>query len=330
MNSNFFKILSFALPYKKEIFLSIIFNILVVIFSLGSITILVPVLKIMFGTSNKIMQQPVFTGFFKIRDYLDALINYKIYHNIQTYGNAQVLGFVMAVACLMFVLKNFFRYNALVNLGYLKNYIENDIRNALHAKIVSLPISFFSEKRKGDLMARLTTDISEIQWGVLGAVQKGVQDPLMILSTFVMLLIFSPKLTMLVLVLIPLAGVIISRIGSALKKPSFAARNEYSKLMTLIDEHISGLAVIKSYTAEDDVKKRFEENGNKYLYHLNQINRRKELSSPVSETLGSFVIIFVVWYGSYLIMAKNSLQPEMFITYILLLYQIITPAKSLS
>jgi subfamily B ATP-binding cassette protein MsbA len=327
---NYLRILRFALPYRKEILLSVLFNIIMVFFSLGSITILIPVLKILFQNTAEVAEPAPYEGIINLKVYLESHLNYQIGKWSAENGTQSVLVWILVVATSMFVIKNLTRYLALVCLAYVKNGVERDLRNTIHKKVLHLPLSYFSEQRKGDLIARMSTDITEIQWALLSSVNRMIQDPLMILLTIALLLVLSPKLTVFVIVLIPLTGFVITFIGNSLKKPAKRAKDELGRLLSHIEEHLSGLPIIKSYVAEEKVQQSFERSNNNHFRFMNQVLFRRELSSPVSEVLGSGVIIAIVWFGGYLILNNGELQPEIFITYVVLFYQIINPAKSLS
>ncbi len=329
------KILRFLLPYRRQIGLSIFFNVLNVLFSLASITMLIPVLRIIFNSativvSNVAAPLPHYNSIFELGTYASAWLNYTITTQAQSIGQQAVLAKVLIFAALMFVFKNAVRYGAELCMTYIKNGLERDLRAALHLKILELPLAYFADKRKGDITSRLTTDILEIQWALLSSVQRLVQDPLMIVTTIFLLIAFSVKLTMFVILLIPIVGFIVTSIGNTLKKPSMRAKQESGRLFSFIDEHLSGLAILKSYNAEELAQAKFVASNQRFFVAMNQTLFRRELSSPISEVLGTFVVLGIIWYGSFLILKNHELEPEVFITYILLFYQIINPAKSIS
>ena len=327
---HFISILRYAIPYKGRAALSVLCHILMVIFSLGSVTILIPILKIIFENTQTITAKPVWQGLANIRVYLMDGLNYWIMQQSISQGQQRVLLLVLIVAGICFLLKNIFRYLGSVFLIYIRNGVERDIRNKVHHKLMYLPLPFFSEKRKGDIVSRLTTDILEIQWALLSSIKRLVEDPIMIISTLAIMLILSPRLTLFVLILIPITGIVISSISNLLKKPSALAKAEMGNILSLAEEHVGALPIIKSYTSEELAHKRFKESNQKHFGFMNQMLWRRDLSSPVSEVLGSFVVLAIIWFGSKLIIEEQALEPEMFITYIALFYQIINPAKSLS
>jgi len=325
---HYFRLLKYLIPYKSKVILSIVFNILTVFFSLGSIAIIIPVLKIIFKNIKVIPEKPIYNHDFKA--YAEQLLNYYISFYSNLNGPFYVLLWVVAIAGILFLCKNVLRYFAEILLVNIKNAVERDIRNDLHRKILDMPLSQLTEQRKGDLMARLTNDILEIQWAIFSSIQRLIQDPLMIILTVIVLIFFSAKLTIFVIILIPITGIVITSLGNSLKKPSEKAKEELGKIMSHIEENIGALSAIRSYVGEKRVQKKFEDSNQQYFNAMNQMLYKRELSSPVSEVMGTLVMLAIITYGSYLIINYKELEPEVFITYITLFYQIINPAKSLS
>lgn len=326
----YLKILRFALPYSRQIILSVLFNIGTVLFSLASITTLIPILRIIFNTAKPQTSPVEYTGILGLKDYLTGQLNYKMYTWSEAIGPQRMLFYVLLVTVGLFLLKNLFRFLGAIAVTYIKNGVERDLRASLHKKFLELPIAYFSERRKGDLIARFSTDILDIQYAVLSSVHRLVQDPLMIILTLGILILFSAKLTLLVIVLLPISGFIISRIGKTLKKPAQAAKQELAVLLSQLEEHISGIQIIKSYVAERRVHKHFSDSNQRYFRYMNKTMFRRDLSSPVSEVLGALILVVIVWYGGNLILNTNELEADFFITYIVLFYQVTVPAKSLS
>lgn len=327
---HYYRLLGYALPYKRNILLAGVFNLALVLFSLGSVSILMPVLKIIFENTTPVTEPPVYQGLTKMTTFVQAWLNYQIVSWIAVLGKQAVLFRVLAIGAFMFLMKNLVRYLGAINMAYINNNVERDLRNKIHKKLLQLPLGYFSEQRKGDLMTRLTADIVELQWALFSSIQRLVQDPLMILTTMIGLVVLSPQLTLYALILLPLAGLLITTIGNRLKAPSKKAKDELGKIMSYVEEHLSGLPVIRSFHAEDQMHQRFEQANGRYLHWMNHTQRLRELSSPMSEFLGSLVIIAIIWYSAKLILQDGALQPEVFITYIALFYQIINPAKSIS
>mgnify|MGYP001797521923 FL=1 len=327
---NYLRILRYAGPYRRLIVLATIFNVLMVLFSQASITVLIPILKIIFQNTREVSEVVPLTSITELRVHLESLLNYQFTIWMERPGRQQVLLWTLAFAAGMFLLKNLFRYLGAIFIIALRNAIERDLRNDIHYRVLHLPLQFFSEKRKGDIAARMTTDVLEIQWAILSTVKRLVEAPLMILITLGLMLVLSPQLTFFVILLIPITGFIITSIGNILKKPSEDAKKELGKLMSLIDENIAGLAIVKSYVAENYAQSSFRQSNQRYYEYMNQLEYRRELSSPISEVLGSLVILIIIWFGSTLILDQQALEPEVFITFIALFYQIINPAKAIS
>ncbi len=324
------RVLGIAAKYKKEIVLTILLNLLVVVFSLFSITVLIPTLKIIFKNTVDVTAPQAWTGLGNIKGYLESNLNYYITSQSRLIGKSGVLARILIFGTMMFLFKNLFRYLAAISMAYIQVGVERDLRNQIHTKILQLPVRYFNDQRKGDIIAKMTTDINEIQWALLGSFQRLVQDPLMIIFTLTTMIILSPQLTGFVVIFIPIMGLIINRIGNTLKKPSGQAKEAMGRILSHVDEHISGLPIIKSYVAENRVDKAFRETNESYFRYMTRMFRRRELSSPMSEFLGSMIIITIMWYGSRLILEKGQLEPEVFITYIALFYQVIAPAKNIS
>ena len=326
---NYFgRILSFLKPYKAGVTITLLLNLFTVVFSIVSITALIPVLNIIFDATAPQADPVAYSGLGNLREYLEGNLNFWIGQQMELYGKKQVLIQVLVFTGILFILKNLFRYLARVSLTIVQNGVEFDLRTQIHHRILDLDLSFYSRHKKGDLLARVTSDLHEIQWAVLATIHKMVQDPLMILGTLAALFLLSAKLTLFVLVLFPFAAVLISYVGKKLKKPSERAKSELGKIVSLMEEHLSGLLVIKSFHVEDRMKAIFEESNDLYKKNMNHMLFLRDLSSPISEVLGFLVIAALVWYGGYLILDDKTLEASVFIVYILMFYQIINPAKS--
>ncbi|MBK8724268.1 MAG: hypothetical protein IPL95_19060 [Saprospiraceae bacterium] len=260
---HYFRLLRYLIPYKSKVISSIVLNILTVFFSLGSIAIIIPVLKIIFKNITITPDKPIYNG--NIKTYSEQILNYYISFYANLNGPFYVLLWVVGIAGFLFLCKNVLRYFAEILLVNIKNGVERDIRNDLHRKILEMPIAQLTEQRKGDLMARLTNDILEIQWAIFSSIQRLIQDPLMIILTVIVLIFFSAKLTVFVIILIPITGLVITSLGNSLKKPSERAKEELGKIMSHIEENIGALSAIRSYVGEDRIQKKFEQSNQHYL-----------------------------------------------------------------
>tara|TARA_Y100000766_G_scaffold283283_1_gene298509 strand:- start:5989 stop:7806 length:1818 start_codon:yes stop_codon:yes gene_type:complete len=323
---DFLRVLNFAKPYWIYAVLNIIFNILTVIFSLVSITMIIPFLGLLFGTQEKIYTT---SSLEFSANSIKENFYFHITQIIDSRGQIDALLFICGLVLTMFLFRNLFRYLALYFLTPIRNGVVRDMRNALHKKIINLPLGYYTEKRKGDIISRMTTDLVEIEWSIMSSLEMIFKDPLNIIIFLASLIFISPELTIFVVILFPVAGFLIARIGKSLKKSSEKGQNKIGELLSNIDENIGGLRIIKSFRAEKIIQSRFEKNSNQYLEIMNRLLRKKDLSSPMSEFLSTIVLVFVMWFGGKLVLSnENSLSPEEFIGYIAIFSQIIPPAKS--
>ncbi|MCK5906378.1 MAG: ABC transporter ATP-binding protein [Flavobacteriales bacterium] len=325
------KLMRYVNPYIRYGVMNVVFNLLYVIFSLFSISILMPVLGILFNTQEKVYDAPIYTGIGGLAKYLSTSLNYFITQQMDTNGALHVLMIISIAGAVMFFFKNLFRYGAVYELAYLRTGIIKDLRNDIHKKVLNLDIGFFSNKRKGDIMARITSDVNDIQGSFLSSIEMLIREPFMIIASFSLMLYMSPQLTVFVIVLLPVSGYIISAIGNSLKKKSFIAQKINGFILSLVEEHINGLRVIKAFTAEESTEKRFNKTTGEYRDVMISVLHKKDLASPMSEFLGSLVIFAIVGYGGFLVLGgESNLKPQEFFVYIGLFYQILNPAKALT
>ena len=330
---NYFKkILKYAYPYTKFAWLNILFNILYAVFNVLTIVAFIPVLNILFKQENKIEAKPVYDGsIFSLGDYAQDSFYYFISQKILTDGNVKTLVFVCLLTLFLFFFKNFFRYVASFVLAFLRNGIVKDLRDHLYRKILDLPISYFSEKKKGDIIARMTSDVQEVENSFLTSLEAIVREPLTILIALLIMLVISTQLTLFVFILLPISGFIISSISKKLKATSLLAQQETGNFLSFIEETLTGLRVIKGFNAEDKIERKFKDSTNKFKNLMTSVLHRKTLASPMSEFLGSATIITILWYGGKLVLGDDSdLKPEQFLTYIGLFYLILNPVKALT
>lgn len=329
---NYFKkIVRFAYPYKKYAFLNVLFNILYAIFNVLSVLAFIPVLNILFKQENKIFEKPVYGGFGEIGAYTKDSFYYFISQKIELEGTVSTLLFICIVTFALFFLKNLFRYLASYVLVFLRNGTVKDLRDALYHKIVDLPISYFNKKKKGDIIARMTTDVQEIEISFLTSLEAIVREPLTVVISLTMMLIISLKLTLFVFILLPVSGFIISAISKKLKANSIKAQKEVGTFLSFIEETLSGLRVIKGFNAENTIANKFKKSTLEFKRLMTSVLHRQTLASPMSEFLGSATIISILWYGGKLVLEDNSpLKPEEFLTYIMLFYTVLNPVKAIT
>ena len=328
---NYFKkILKFALPYKKYGVLNIVFNILYALFGTLSFISLIPMLKVLLGETTALAEKPIYTGINKLKDFLENYLNYYVTQTKEIEGEVYVLTVMVVLVISMFFLKNLFGYLAMYFITFLRNGVLKDLRNALYKKTVNLPISYFSEKRKGDTIARITSDVLEVQHSFLSILELIVREPLMIIFTIIMMLLLSAELTIFVFIFIPISGFIISRVGKSLKKQSDQVQSEQGYFLSLVEETLGSLKIIKGFNAEPRVQGKFEASTQRFFKFSNRLLHRRNLASPISEFLGICVIAILLWYGGNMVLIAKSLDASDFLVYMGLAYNILTPAKSIS
>lgn len=324
------RIFTYLSPYRSQLILYVICILLSTIFSLLSFGMLMPFLELIFlGKSDAMNLAAQSKDGSNIMDWVRNQINdFKAAND----GNPMaVLWLICGLMMSSILLKNIFFYLSLYILNPLKNQVVTSFRADLYDKVLRLPIGYFTEQRKGDLMSRITNDISEIETSIVGTLEGWFRDPLQIILTLTALLFLSVQLTLFLLVLLPIVGFVIGRISRSLKKQSMAAAEKQGEAVSVLDETLGGLRVIKAFNAEKILREKFFYINETLLRVKNKINRRRDLASPMSETMGIFVFCCILLYGGYLIFSSNSgLEPAMFMTYLGLFYNIISPAKNLS
>ncbi len=328
--NNIRKIFRFAIPYKKYAYLNIFFNVLYALFSTLSFIALVPMMDVLFGQSKKIYTKPVFDGLMNLKQYGSDYLNYQLTMTTQEHGIGFTLGILVAGIISIFLLKNLCDYFAMFFITFLKNGLLRDMRNAMYRKTIDLPLAFFSEKRKGDVISRISADVNEVQNSFLSLLELVVKEPLTIIFTIIAMFSISVKLTIFVFIFIPVSGYIISIIGKRLKKKSTRAQQEQGIFLSTIEETLGGLKVVKGYNSENHFGRIFRESTERFFALSNSIGNRQNLASPVSELMGIIVIAILLWYGGHMVLIEHTLKGAAFIAYMGLAYNILTPAKSIS
>ncbi|MFD2727289.1 ABC transporter ATP-binding protein [Hyunsoonleella rubra] len=325
----FKQILRFAKPYKSYAILNIISNIFYALFGTLAMVSLFPMLNVLFDKTKQLNTKPTWNGIANAKEYLESSLNFFVTQKVNQ-GHDDVLIFMVVLVISMFLLKNMFSYLAMYFITFLRNGVLMDVRNALYEKITHLPLAFFSEKRKGDTIARITTDVQEIQGSFLSILELIVREPLMILFTIITMFLISTKLTLFVFIFIPVSGFIISRIGKSLKKHSDKVQKEQGQFLSIIEETLGGLKVIKGFNAQTIFGSKFRNSTSQFNKFSNQLLNRQNLASPTSEFLGILVIAILLWYGGRMVLNEKSLEAGLFIVYMGLAYNILTPAKAIS
>lgn len=286
--------------------------------------------EVLFGKTKIIEKKPVYQGITTLIDYGKETFYYQISELTKSSGPQFALLLVVVLVISTFLLKNVFNYLASFHIMHLKNGVLRDLRKSMFNKIIDLPVSYYSEKRKGDVMARMLGDVNEVQSSFFSILELVVKEPLTIVFALIAMLVISTKLTLFVLVFIPISGFVISKIGKNLKAKSLKAQGESGLLISIVEESLSGLKVVKSYNAETTFKDRFTESITRLLRLSNSIGNKNNLASPLSEFMGITTIAVLLWYGGNLVLVEKTLDGSAFIVYLTLAYNILTPAKAIS
>jgi subfamily B ATP-binding cassette protein MsbA len=293
-------------------------------------------MKVLFNNAERVYEEPVYKGIFNISEYGNDYLYYYITKLTEQNGPQFALILVVALVISTFLFKNLFNYLASNHLMHLKNGVLKDLRKTMYNKIIELPVSYYSEKRKGDIMARMLGDVNEVQNSFFSILELIVKEPMTIVFTIIAMFAISVKLTLFVFVFIPVSGFVISRIGKSLKSKSVRIQYENGFLISIVEESLSGLKVVKSYNAEGDFKAKFNASIARLLQLSNSIGRKNNLASPMSEFMGIIVIAILLWYGGNMVLVEKLpngqavLDGAKFLVYMGLAYNILTPAKSIS
>ncbi len=317
----------FIPPYKKNLILTFIFNSLSAIFSVSSIAIVIPILSILLGVSSDV-HELMSWSFDK-----DIIYNNAYYYITQIkdlYGPTNALLFVGLFLISATALKVFFAYLGAYQAVIIRNGVTLDIRNQMFRKILSLPLPFFSDERKGDVMARIMGDVGEVEGSIMSSLDMFLKNPILIVVTLSGMILISPLLTLFVFIMLPIAGWIIGSVGKSLKKESRKSQQQMGNILSVIEETLSGLRIVKAFNAENKMGGKFESELQAYRSINNNMMKRRELAHPMSELLGTIVIIIIVWFGGTLILSKteSGLTGTSFLGFIALFYTIINPAKA--
>ena len=325
----FKKIIRYGLPYKKYGILNIICNIFYALFGTLAMLSLFPMLRVLFNKTEQLNIKPVFTGLNNIGSYVEDYLNYFVTQKANE-GVHDALLFMIILVIGTFLIKNIFGYLSMYFITFLRNGVIKDIRNDLYKKTITLPIAFFSEKQKGDTMARITNDVNEIQSSFLSILEMFVKEPLTILFALVTMIIISPQLTIFVFIFIPISGYLITRVGKSLKSKSDRVQKEQGIFLSILEETLGGLKIIKGFNAEPIFDEKFKDSTKRLFKFSNSLLNRQNLAVPVSEVLGITVIAIILWYGGRMVLVEGTLDTEIFLVYMLLAYQILDPAKTIS
>ena len=327
--SYFTRVLKYGIEYYNYGVLNILFNILYAIFSALAFVSFIPMLDVLFKQTKTVYTEPEYGGFNNILEYTEDYFNYYLSNQLET-DISSTLILVVGIVIFFFLMKNLFNYLALYNITFVKNGLLKNLRENLYSKVLNMPISYFLNKKKGDLMSRITADILEIQTSYLSILELMVREPLTIIFTLIVMFTISPQLTLFVTLFIPISGFIISIIGKKLRKDSKEVQQQQSNFLSIIDETISGQKVIKSFLSENFFHNKFKSINNLLYRFSNKVINRKNLAGPFSEFMGILVIGVLLWFGGKMVLISETISGTTFIVFMGLAYNILTPAKNLS
>lgn len=322
----FYRVLAYIKPYWGYAGLNVIFNLLTIIFSLFSFALLIPFLNLLFGINELVTDKPEFS---LSTDALLNFLNYHISQVIMSEGKMQALVYICAVILSAFFFRNLARFFAMYFMANVRIGAVRGMRDDIFSKMLILPLSFYSKNRKGDIIARITSDVQEIEHSIMNYLEMIVRDPVTIIAYLVFMISLSPKLSLFVLIILPVTGIIIGQIGKTLRRQSRVGQTYFAGLVAIIEESISGLRIIKAFNAITYSLNKFAQQNSEYSRVLLWIYRRRDLSSPLSEFMSSAVIVVVLWFGGKMVLADSpTIQAADFIAYIVVFSQIIPPAKT--
>lgn len=322
------KILKYSIPYKGLGFITILFNLLSIVFNLLSLLALIPFLNLLFGEFDPVLSQPEFEF---SADYFKQLFYFKMHPYVLEYGEKGALLFICFAVAILFFLKNIFAYLSRFFMSALRSNVVRDIREKIFRKILILPLSYYSEERKGDILSRITGDVQEVEWSIMNSLEMIFRDPISIVLSLIVMINMNAELTVFSLVLLPISALIIGKVGKSLKRTSSKLQIRMGEILSNVEEALSGLRIIKAFNAEKAINKKFDSINNFYSQTMLRLLRKRDLASPLSEFLGSIVMVILVWYGGNMV-----LNPEVdfdggdFIGYIIIFSQLLPPSKSLS
>ena len=325
----FKRVLKYVFQYRKYFSLNILFSTLYAFFSAVAFLSLMPMLEVLFNGTKNELKRPTLELSNNLGDFVENWLNYQV-TSFASEDNQKAILFVVGIVIILFFLKNVSNYFALFFSTLIRNGVIKDLKKNIYEKIIILPLEYFSKNKKGDLISRMSSDVIEVQNSFLSIIEIFIRDPLTIIFTLSAMFIISYKLTVFVIIFIPLSGFIISFIGKTLKRKSLLVQKEQAELTSITEETINGIKIIKSFLAEKFFESKFDTTNSKFLNYSNKLINRQNIAAPLSEFLGILVIGVLLWYGGKLVLIEMELKPAAFITYMGLAYGVLTPAKSIS
>ena len=321
----------FVPPYKKYLVLSVVFNILSAVLNIFSFAALIPILQILFQTSDAETATSLMAwDWANIQAVLMNNMNYYVNGLIAEWGQTTTLLFIGLFLAVMTFLKTGAYFLSAATIIPIRTGVVRDIRNQLYQKINALPLGFFSEERKGDIIARMSGDVQEIENSIMSSLEMLFKNPILIIGYFAMLLFISWQLTVFTLVIVPIMGWFMGWVGRKLKAQSVKAQSLWSDTMSQVEETLGGLRIIKAFCAEEKMNRRFDQVNSAYRNDITHVNVRQSMAHPMSEFLGTVMIVIVLWFGGVLVLNNHTLSGPIFIYYMVMLYSIINPLKEFS
>jgi len=323
------KILNYVIPYWKFALLNIISNLLSVVFSLASFAFFLPIINMLFTAETFPKSAPEIN----LMDFDTVKENFYYYSGsmIEKYGAVDTLMYISLMILGLYFFKNLFRYMGMFFIAPIRNGVVRDLRNEMYNKVLILPLAYFSEQRKGDIISRMSSDVLEVEWSILSSLEAVFREPLTIVMFVLMLFFISPALTLFVLVMLPISAVLIGLIGRSLKRSSEKGQKKLGSILSIIEETIGGLRIIKGFTAIGSANQKFQEHNRIYTRLMIGLYRKRDLSSPLSEFMGVSVVVSILWFGGRLILGENAtIDAATFLVYIGIFSQVLPPAKSIT
>lgn len=326
---SFAKILKYAAGYKKYAFINIFCNVLSIIFELVSLMLFIPLLNLLFNQQTEIVTvEPTFAF---NKEFISDYYTYTLQQYIGDNDKAAALLFVCVAVGFLSLFKNVFRYSALYYISVLRTGVVRDLRKKIHDKTLNLPLSYYSEQRKGDIMARMTSDVQEVEWSILNSLELMFREPLAVILYVSTLIIMNAELTIFAMILLPVSGLIIGQLGKSLRRSSTKVQEMVGNILSSIEETLGGLRIIKAFNAEEHIRNKFESINNQHTKLTLKMARKKDAAAPMSEFMGITVMVILVFYGGSLVLEGDSnFSGSEFMAYIILFARLLTPVKAFS
>ena len=332
---NFFELYRYTFKYKLLAILTIVFNLLYVIFNLISFALFIPFLQLIFNPEQDVVipSKPIYDGgFVDFFSYCTDYYNYFMESMVASDPKKALL-FVCISVFVAFFLKNLSRYGAIWHQSQLRMATVRDVRNAMYSKILRLPLSYYTDERKGDLVSRVNNDVGQIEIGVIAILELVFREPIAILLHIALLIYWSPQLTLISFVLLPISALVISRIGKSLKRTAKQEMEEFGAMNSHLDETLGGVRIIKAFNAAKQVRGNFEKTNLRHQQFTTKTFRKRDLSSPLNETLGAAIMLCIAWFGGKMILDSsvgNVLTGEEFIGFIIVFSQLLRPIQGVA